>query len=207
MVATRVGKDKSQRSTIKIMNEITYLAASPSSQVLNCIPAPYNCGFVGGGEGKTGKEFISKPGETNNSFMWEFSSGTAHWGNISKMKLHKGKGSPFVVVVAYSVFLLQMHVNHKLLPCKRKFWNPPSPPPPPPARSSPQDMGLAWTSHQPHLARWARGSTIHHPEGDKSFSWSISADSGGNPGQLGETTLTGSRGLPTCHQPRSGQAF
>ncbi|KAI4535948.1 hypothetical protein MG293_014275, partial [Ovis ammon polii] len=45
-----------------------------------------------------------------------------------------------------------MHVNHKLLPCKRKFWNPPFPPPPPPARSSPQDMGLAWTSHRPHLA-------------------------------------------------------
>lgn len=73
MVATRVGKDKSQRSTIKIIDgKITYLAASPSSQVLNCIPALYNCGFVRGRRGKTGKEFISKPGETNNLFMWKF---------------------------------------------------------------------------------------------------------------------------------------
>lgn len=104
MVATRVGKDKSQRSTIKIVNEITYLAASPSSQVLNCIPAPYNCGFVGVGGGKTGKEFISKPGETNNLFMWKFFSRTAHGGNISKMKLHKGKGSPFGFLLLFILF-------------------------------------------------------------------------------------------------------
>ena len=92
MVATQVEKDKSQRSTIKITNEITYLAASPSSQVLNCIPAPYNCGFVGG-KGETRKEFTSKASETNNLFIWKFFSRTVHWGNISKMNLHKGKAA------------------------------------------------------------------------------------------------------------------
>lgn len=101
MVATRVGKDKSQRSTIKIMNEIRYLEALPSSQVLNCLPAPYNHGFVGGG-GDTGKEFISKAGESNNLFMWNFfpEQRTGALGNISKMKLHKGKSSPFVFCFA-----------------------------------------------------------------------------------------------------------
>lgn len=204
MVATRVGKDKSQRSTIKIMNEIMYLAALPSSQVLNCIPAPYNRGFVGG-RGETRKELISKAGKSNNLFMWNFFQSSA-LGKHLQNEMHEGNSGPLGCL--FFVFLSQIHVNHKLLPYKRKFQNPqhimPAPPPPsPPARPSPQDMWLAWTSHWPHLARWARGSTIHHPEGDKSFSWSISAGSGGKARPAGADhtdLLSGAARLPPAQE-------
>lgn len=92
MVATRVGKDKSQRSTIKIMNEIMYLAALPSSQVLNCIPAPYNCGFVGGRR-ETRKELISKAGKSNNLFMWNFFQNSA-LGKHLQNEMHEGNSGP-----------------------------------------------------------------------------------------------------------------
>ena len=123
MVATKVEKDKSQRSTIKITNEITYLAASPSSQVLNCIPAPYNCGFVGG-KGETRKEFTSKASETNNLFMEIFFQNSALGKHLQNEPAQR-KSSPFVFIFfIFFFFLLQMQVNHKLLPCKRKFCNP-----------------------------------------------------------------------------------
>ena len=135
----------------------------------------------------------------------EFFSRTAHWGTGKHLQNETAQRQKQPICFLFCfVFLSQMHVNHKLLPYKRKFQNPqhimPAPPPPsPPVRPSPQDMWLAWTSHWPHLARWARGSTIHHPEGDKSFFWSISAGSGGKARPAGADhtdLLSGAARLP-----------
>lgn len=112
--------------------------------------------------GETGKAFTRSAGKTNNLFMWKLFSRTAHWGNLSRMKLRKGKSSPFVS------FLPQRHVNHKSLPFKRKFWNtqqraPAPPPPTPPALRSPgREAGVDTSWATP--GQWARGSTICHLE-------------------------------------------
>lgn len=110
------------------------------------------------------KAFMRTAGETNNLFMWKFFSRTAHWGKISKMKLHQGKSSPCVS------FLLQMHVSHKSLPLEKNIPEPKangtcSPPTPiPKAAIAPgcvAGMGISCA----HLPTWAGGNTTCHIEG------------------------------------------